>query len=345
MTDLWQAAASLLADLGLLGDHSVHEVRRAEWGEGSRYLGRLSGSVWKALERPGPLATNFRLIDSGREIDPSKWRASRVGDGEVLRTVLKARPVKDAIQSGATMAISHLEALDDDILRFSEALEYLLCTRVWVNCYIAKNSGSAFGAHADAHDVVIVQVAGRKQWVVSCPERKEQPILLTPGECLAIPAGTTHEVTGVAEPSVHLTVSFVPFGGLEESMTDAAVLLGSRRPGTDTAEMREQLAMSPERRPGLSFPAALTGVRGTERKIRWASRYPPVVETTESDVLVTSLGKKIRFGRAAWATLCALRQGREYSWCELAECGELKNEELVAFLNFCMDHDLIICQG
>ena len=111
---------------------------------------------------------------------------------------------------------------------------------VQVNCYLSYDA-SGFGAHWDDHDVVVIQLAGRKHWEVHEPtelgalsaftppgatKRSIWSGLLTPGTALFIPRGWPHSVAGLDdEPSVHLTLSNRRMNGIDVlGMTDDDVV-------------------------------------------------------------------------------------------------------------------------
>lgn len=96
-------------------------------------------------------------------------------------------------------------------------------SHVQMNCYLSMGDAPGFGLHWDDHDVVILQMAGRKYWEVHAPTElgalaeftPKDAVgdvvwsgVLQPGYALSIPRGWAHSVQGVEdEVSVHLTVS------------------------------------------------------------------------------------------------------------------------------------------
>ncbi len=112
---------------------------------------------------------------------------------------------------------------------------------VQVNCYLSYGDASGFGPHWDDHDVVVIQLAGRKHWEVHEPselgalsaftppgatQRSIWSGLLSPGSALYIPRGWPHSVTGLSsEPSVHLTLSIRRMNGIDLlGMADASIV-------------------------------------------------------------------------------------------------------------------------
>ncbi|MER6517685.1 JmjC domain-containing protein [Streptomyces sp. NPDC060334] len=291
--------------------------------------------VWSALARPGALATNFRLVESGRHVDRSRWMRSRVGDGEILHTTLVPAYLHSAVERGATLVISHLEALDDRVMLLCEALEYLLYARAWVNCYITAGESSAFDLHSDGHDTLILQLLGRKRWQVDSRTGARSPDLaddsldrvLTPGMCLSVPRHTAHRVCGTGELTIHLTVGYEPLAELcEES--------GASR-----------LALRPDRRVGASLRSALTGEVGPTTRIRWASRWPPHITTDDGHVTVTTMGRRIRLDRRLERPVVILGSGGAFTFDTLLAAAGLPAADLRALVAFGARNDFLICEG
>jgi ribosomal protein L16 Arg81 hydroxylase len=139
--------------------------------------------------------------------------------------------------SGATLVLNGMEARSSIARRLSRAVSEFAGFLTLSNAYVSFGGSGSFGAHWDTHDVVVLQQVGRKRWRVYPPTFplplpaqtsresgqvvKSQPrldIVLEAGDLLYLPRGWWHEVTPLAEPSVHLSVGvYVPsvFDALE----------------------------------------------------------------------------------------------------------------------------------
>lgn len=124
-------------------------------------------------------------------------------------------------RSGATMVLDHIHELHEPIRQFADAWAAALGVDVRVNMYLA-GLGQGFNVHWDDHDVLIVQVQGRKAWTVyeattpnpveHTPEvenRRPSSVvfqgILEPGDLLYIPRGFWHEARASQGPTLHLT--------------------------------------------------------------------------------------------------------------------------------------------
>ncbi|MFE4639160.1 JmjC domain-containing protein [Streptomyces sp. NPDC056773] len=313
----------------------------------------LLAGVWSALARPGALATNFRLVESGRQVDRSRWMRSRVGDGEVLHTTLVPAYLHSAIERGATLVISHIEALDERVMLLCEAIEYQLHARAWVNCYITAGDASAFDIHSDDHDALILQLLGRKHWQVDtrvgarsrdlAPDSLDR--VLEPGTCLSVPRDTAHRVAGTGELTVHLTIGYEPFADLRDEALAAHELLGTSAAEPDREWLATRLAMRPDRRAGASLRSALTGEVGESTRIRWASRFPPKIRPTDDGLVVITMGRRIRLDRRLEATIGLLSRGSALTWPDLAAQSDLSAADLRDLVRFGARNDFLICEG
>lgn len=233
-----------------------------------------------------------------------------------------------------------------------DALEYLMMARVWINCYITAASSSSFGVHRDAHDAIIVQLSGSKRWDVDLngpstgPAQitRPQSRLMKPGWCLTVPAGTSHNVTGVGELTVHLTVAVQMYAGLLDATGKAQRLLGL--PIEQLSESALALAMSrlPDRRTGTSLPFSVTGSLTSNTHVLWASRFPPVVDESDSAVTVSTLGRTFRFGQRLSGLITLLASGGQYSWGDVADQLVLTLDQFTEFVRFGVKEGFLICR-
>ena len=114
--------------------------------------------------------------------------------------------------------------------RLNEAVQRFAGFPTRSNAYVSFGGTGSFGAHWDTHDVVVLQLVGRKRWRVgpptfplplpahtsrrsgeAAPSFSALDVLLEAGDLLYLPRGWWHEVTPLAEPSLHLSVGiYVP---------------------------------------------------------------------------------------------------------------------------------------
>jgi ribosomal protein L16 Arg81 hydroxylase len=144
---------------------------------------------------------------------------------------------RDLLGSGATLVLNGMEARSAIARRLSREISEFAGFLTLSNAYVSFGGSGSFGAHWDTHDVVVLQQVGRKRWRVYPPtfplplpaqtsresgqvaeSKPRLDIVLEAGDLLYLPRGWWHEVTPLAEPSVHLSVGvYVPsvFDALE----------------------------------------------------------------------------------------------------------------------------------
>jgi ribosomal protein L16 Arg81 hydroxylase len=126
------------------------------------------------------------------------------------------------LRDGYTLIIDAVDDMSDGVMRMAEELERVLHESVQVNLYAGWREQQGFNRHCDTHDVIVLQVYGKKYWRVYAGGRphplkddiepnKEVPQqvvwegLLEDGDALYIPRGWWHEASGVGEVTLHLT--------------------------------------------------------------------------------------------------------------------------------------------
>jgi hypothetical protein len=126
-----------------------------------------------------------------------------------------------------------MNGIDDfvpGIAGLTSGLERDFACRVWCNAYLSFGAGSAFDAHYDRHDVLILQIHGRKRWRsygVPVPHpiqehsrrMKHDAVtwegILEPGDVLYLPRGEVHAATLDGPHAVHLTIGMSAERGID----------------------------------------------------------------------------------------------------------------------------------
>jgi hypothetical protein len=176
-------------------------------------------------------------MKAGRQISAATYTKGRWG--------LLAHVLTEHLREGATLIVNSIDQMHEPATRLAEHLERVFEARVAINLYSAWKTVHGFDAHADDHDVIILQIAGRKLWKVygqsrpreissssgdSLETHAEWEALLEDGDALYIPKGWWHAAVPCNEPCLHLTVAIYGATGAEllqwaahELMTTAVV--------------------------------------------------------------------------------------------------------------------------
>jgi ribosomal protein L16 Arg81 hydroxylase len=161
----------------------------------------------------------LRLVREGKAI-PAESFITRRGRS---RPRLRADDLTAHVREGATLILDSIDEIQQPITELAEQLEQFFRTRVQVNMYAGWRTSRGFDLHWDGHDVLILQVAGRKKWGIYGVTREHplpgdkdlakkppsEPVwegLLEEGDLLYIPRGWWHVAVPLDEPTLHLTV-------------------------------------------------------------------------------------------------------------------------------------------
>lgn len=130
--------------------------------------------------------------------------------------------------AGATLVISQFNQMHTPLAHFCRGLEQVYLHAVQANIYLTPPGAQGFRMHYDTHDVLVLQVEGRKRWRVwdgepvarptrrtpwvgkMTPEGEPHVMVLEPGDALYIPRGLLHDAaTEPGEASLHITLGFL----------------------------------------------------------------------------------------------------------------------------------------
>ena len=172
-----------------------------------------------ALRYPG-----FRLVRADAKLSPRDytvdlpWRPTPfTGSADIAQ-------VADEFAAGATIVVQALHLNHLPLALFCRELEALLGHPVQANAYYTPRAAQGLPVHHDTHDVLVLQVAGEKRWLVYDPvlelPLKDQrysaelgepgpavlDLTLGAGDTLYLPRGWLHEALTSDYDSLHLTL-------------------------------------------------------------------------------------------------------------------------------------------
>lgn len=146
---------------------------------------------------------------------------SRTGDW------ISPEAVQTLCAQGMSLVLNDVERQVAAIAAMNAMVErYLRCDTI-TNAYVSFNRDSAFKAHFDPHNVLILQLQGRKRWWCH-GQVQEHPLearaftdlselpdvewegVLEPGDILFLPRGDIHHALVEDAHSLHLTVTLTP---------------------------------------------------------------------------------------------------------------------------------------
>lgn len=208
----------------ILSPRGIDEFLAEFWSRSPLHLageeGRFNNILnWRELNRlleEYPLdSTRLRVFRNGKRLADELYRTCTKGlDAGMLSTLLG---------HGATLVIDFIDDIWPSIRRVADAVAEAIPARASINLYASWGTESGFKLHADSHDVIVLQLAGNKQWTIHGPTRInplegdnfEPPLtgqkpawsgVLGDGDVLYIPRGWPHIVAPTGQPSLHLTI-------------------------------------------------------------------------------------------------------------------------------------------
>ena len=119
----------------------------------------------------------FRLVRLGSTLSRRDYcRTAPIGN-EQLADVVEPNRVLEHYAGGATVVLQALQFSDRIFAELSTNLALELDHPVQVNAYLTPPAEQGLDIHFDFHDVIVVQLAGRKRWRVWRPlARSERPL-------------------------------------------------------------------------------------------------------------------------------------------------------------------------
>jgi hypothetical protein len=210
-----------------IGDLRVAEFLTRIWGESFAHITGKRGRFHPLLswsEVNGMLQKHrlepprLRLVRSGEFAPKSSYlRYEGAGVPFVVPERLSA-----LLRDGYTLIVDAVDDMVDGVMQLAEDFERVLHESVQVNMYAGWREQQGFNRHCDTHDVVVLQLFGRKHWRVyeggrphplkndiapdnEPPQKLAWEGMLEDGDVLYLPRGWWHEASGVGELTLHLT--------------------------------------------------------------------------------------------------------------------------------------------
>jgi bifunctional lysine-specific demethylase and histidyl-hydroxylase NO66 len=195
-------------------------VPRAEEGRFDDLLSERD--VERLVTETGLRTPAFRLVKAGETVGGYTtnlpWRPSAFTGVADVRRVLRE------FERGATIVLQGLHHLWLPLARYCRGLEAFLGHPVQANAYYTPAGSQGLPVHHDTHEVITLQVAGEKRWLVYEPVlelplkdqryRSElgepgEPVLdvtARAGDTLYLPRGWLHQAMTTDSDSLHITV-------------------------------------------------------------------------------------------------------------------------------------------
>nr|WP_276610626.1 cupin domain-containing protein [Kineococcus siccus] len=225
----------------------VRAADRAAQGGATDVDDLLSPAAVDELLGPRALRTPFfTLVKDGVGLPRSTFTRRAVAGNQQLSDLPDSDGIARAYADGATIVLQALHRTHPPLAAFCRELAAELGHQCQVNVYVTPPGAQGFKPHHDTHDVVVLQVAGRKHWTIHPPvvelPLKSQPTtmlgpdpvagrapvvdtVLEPGDALYLPRGWLHSARTADDRSVHLTIGLLATTWADV-LTDAVAAAG-----------------------------------------------------------------------------------------------------------------------
>jgi ribosomal protein L16 Arg81 hydroxylase len=197
-------------------------------GTANRFSHLLSWDELNALlENTRMAPPHIRLTKDGHPVEAERFVYAAPGAGNEPR--IDPGRLVALLTEGATMVLQGMEAVAPRIRALSDSFREALQARNHVNLYASWRRQNGLDLHWDPHEVMVLQLHGRKRWQIFAPTQ-DYPLdtgvppkptgapqwdgLLNSGDVLYLPRGWWHIAHPVDEPSMHLTFGIAPMHGL-----------------------------------------------------------------------------------------------------------------------------------
>ena len=253
-----------------LAEHWEQKPLVVPRAEESRFDDLLSvRDVERLVTETGIRTPAFRLVKAGET--PSRYTTDLPLRPAPFTGVADVRRVVEEFESGATIVLQGLHHLWLPLARYCRHLEAFLGHPAQANAYYTPRGSQGLPVHHDTHEVISLQVAGEKRWlvyepVVELPLKNQryrsalgapgEPVLdvtLKAGDTMYLPRGWLHQALTSGSDSLHITVGVNVRRWVDEARAAVDELeddLEFRRaidaeeapalPALDAAEVREQ---------------------------------------------------------------------------------------------------------
>ncbi|MBW1600034.1 cupin domain-containing protein [Streptomyces sp. JJ38] len=305
----------------------------------------LDIAMRRSLNRP-----QFRCFQKGEEVHPAIYYTDTVSPRGQSIPMVNMRSLGRLLGEGATLILDQVNVFDPTMEVACRALQWWSHERVQVNAYLTTNDASGFPLHWDDHDVVIIQLAGEKEWEVRGTSR-EVPMyrdsdpnntpteeivwagVMKTGDVMHIPRGHWHQATRNGHgsgKSLHVT-----FGITKRTGASWLAWLGDwcreheifrhdldRAHGSGTQALTEAAVRLIGERSPADFLAAYEQATALPRHVPFldilgpldavacTTHFPPQIRENGETVDVVASGKKITFTAKAMPALRLLLSGR-----------------------------------
>ncbi|MFE2426956.1 JmjC domain-containing protein [Streptomyces sp. NPDC059373] len=305
----------------------------------------LDIAMRRSLNRP-----QFRVFQNGDEVHPAVYFTDSVSPRGQSIPMVNMHSLGRLLRDGATVILDQANVFDPTMEVACRALQWWSRERVQVNAYLTTNEAAGFPLHWDDHDVIVVQLAGEKEWEVRGTTRRvpmyrdadpnntpsEEIIwagVMQAGDVMHIPRGHWHQATRIGHGSgrsLHVTFGITKRTGaswltwLADWSREHEIFRHDldRSHPAGSEPLTEAVSRLIAERPPASFLAAyeqemplprhvpFLEIFGPLDAVACTTHFPPQIRENGETVDVLTSGKKLTFAAKALPALRLLLSGK-----------------------------------
>lgn len=146
-----------------------------------------------------------RMVVDGEPIGATRFCSPVRLGGRTLDDVVDPEKVARLLADGASVVAQSLHRAIPSVARFVADLQRELSHPVQANAYLTPPSAAGLAAHADRHDVIVLQLDGAKWWWAE----GLGDVRLERGDAMYVPLGARHRAATSDAMSLHLTIGVI----------------------------------------------------------------------------------------------------------------------------------------
>ncbi len=203
-------------------DHFNRDMLYMKGGPG-RYRALLDWADLDAALQSNRLdPPRLQIVMDDKFVSPERYTQERLG-----ARIIDAGAATMLLRQGASLVLSLAEELLPRVRDLTESAEEALGAYVNANLYASWGEKDGFGLHFDNHDVLVLQLRGRKRWRIydptfpsptrstsrKAPRPEGEPkhdLVLEDGDLLFLPRGWWHHASPMKGESLHMTLALTP---------------------------------------------------------------------------------------------------------------------------------------
>jgi ribosomal protein L16 Arg81 hydroxylase len=178
----------------------------------------------KLIGDPNSRYPAIQLARGGHYLAPETYTHDLRFGGAIFGGVPDVQKLASEYRNGASVVLPALQRLWPPLGALCRRIEAEISHAVHANAYLTAGNSPGFTPHYDTHEVLVLQIAGRKRWSlypspIRLPHRTQrfdpagyqpsapiQQIELSAGDLLYLPRGSIHSAATYSSFSVHVTV-------------------------------------------------------------------------------------------------------------------------------------------